>query len=35
MINNFIPYGYEFTNYLTKVENHSVCNNCMGQNPRL
>jgi len=28
MINNFIPYGYEFTNYLTKVENHSVCNNC-------
>lgn len=28
MINNFIPYGYEFTNKLTKVENNSVCNNC-------
>lgn len=28
MINNFIPYGYEFTNGLTKVENYSVCNNC-------
>ena len=28
MINNFIPYGYEFTNYLTKIENNSVCNNC-------
>ncbi len=28
MINNFIPYGYEFTNYLTKIENHSVCNSC-------
>ena len=28
MINNFIPYGYEFTNHLTKIENNSVCNNC-------
>ena len=28
MINNFIPYGYEFTHNLTKIENHSVCNNC-------
>ncbi len=28
MINNFIPYGYEFTNQLTKVEDYSVCNNC-------
>ena len=28
MINNFIPYGYEFTSYLTKIENNSVCNNC-------
>ena len=27
MINNFIPYGYEFTNNLTKIENHSVNNN--------
>jgi len=28
MVNNFIPYGYEFTNKLTKVEDYSVCNNC-------
>ena len=28
MINNFIPYGYEFTNKLTKIEDYSVCNNC-------
>jgi len=28
MINNFIPYGYEFTNNLTKIENHKVCNGC-------
>lgn len=28
MINNFIPYGYEFTKNLTKVENSNVCNNC-------
>jgi len=28
MINNFIPYGHEFTHNLTKIENHSVCNNC-------
>ena len=28
MINNFIPYGYEFTKGLTKVEDYSVCNNC-------
>lgn len=28
MINNFIPYGYEFTNNLTKIEDYSVCNNC-------
>ena len=28
MINNFIPYGYEFTHNLTKVEDYSVCNNC-------
>lgn len=28
MINNFIPYGYEFTQGLTKVEDYSVCNNC-------
>ena len=27
MINNFIPYGYEFTNNLTKIENHDVDNN--------
>ena len=27
MINNFVPYGYEFTNNLTKIENHSVNNN--------
>ncbi len=27
MINNFIPYGYEFTSNLTKLENHSVNNN--------
>ena len=27
MINNFIPYGYEFTNNLTKIENHLVNNN--------
>ena len=27
MINNFIPYGYEFTNNLTKIENHDVINN--------
>jgi autotransporter strand-loop-strand O-heptosyltransferase len=28
MINNFIPFGYEFTNKLIKIENNSVCNNC-------
>ena len=28
MINNFIPYGYEMTNNLTKIEDYSVCNNC-------
>ena len=28
MINNFIPYGYEFTHNLTKLGNNSVCNNC-------
>ena len=28
MINNFIPHGFEFTHNLTKIENHSVCNNC-------
>ncbi len=28
MINNFIPYGYEMTQNLTKIEDHSVCNNC-------
>lgn len=31
MINNFIPYGYEFTNYLTKIENHNVCHNCWAE----
>ena len=28
MINNFVPYGYDVPNNITKVENHSVCNNC-------
>jgi len=28
MVNNFIPFGYEFTNKLTKIENNTVCNNC-------
>ena len=28
MINNFIPLGYEMTYNLTKIENHTVCNNC-------
>tara|TARA_R110001592_G_scaffold2601_2_gene15045 strand:+ start:4525 stop:6816 length:2292 start_codon:yes stop_codon:yes gene_type:complete len=28
MINNFVPYGYDIPNNLTKIENHSVCNNC-------
>lgn len=28
MINNFIPYGYEMTNNVTKIEDYSVCNNC-------
>ena len=28
MVNNFIPFGYEFSKNLTKVENNSVCNNC-------
>ena len=28
MINNFIPYGYEMTHNLTKIEDYSVCNNC-------
>lgn len=28
MVNNFIPFGYEFTQNLTKIENNSVCNNC-------
>ena len=28
MINNYIPYGFEFVKNLTKIENLSVCNNC-------
>jgi autotransporter strand-loop-strand O-heptosyltransferase len=28
MINNFIPFGFEFTKNLTKLEDHSVCNSC-------
>ena len=28
MINNFIPFGYEFANNVTKVENKSVCHDC-------
>jgi len=28
MINNFVPYGHDFTQNMLKVENHSVCNNC-------
>jgi autotransporter strand-loop-strand O-heptosyltransferase len=28
MLNNFIPFGYEFTQNITKIENNSVCNNC-------
>jgi autotransporter strand-loop-strand O-heptosyltransferase len=28
MVNNFIPFGYEFTQNITKIENNSVCNNC-------
>ncbi len=28
MVNNFVPYGYDVPNNLTKIENHSVCNNC-------
>ena len=28
MVNNFLPYGYEFTQGLTKIEDYSVCNNC-------
>ena len=28
MINNFLPFGYEFTENLTKLEDNSVCNNC-------
>lgn len=28
MINNFIPFGYEMTHNVTKVEDYSVCNNC-------
>ena len=28
MINNFIPYGYEMTHGVTKIEDYSVCNNC-------
>ena len=28
MVNNFVPYGYDIPNNLTKIENHSVCNNC-------
>jgi autotransporter strand-loop-strand O-heptosyltransferase len=28
MVNNFVPYGYDIPNNLTKVENPDVCNNC-------
>jgi autotransporter strand-loop-strand O-heptosyltransferase len=28
MINNFVPYGYDIPNNLTKIENHKVCNGC-------
>ena len=28
MINNFVPYGYDIPNNLTKIENYKVCNNC-------
>lgn len=28
MINNFLPFGFEFTKNLTKLENNFVCNNC-------
>lgn len=28
MINNFVPYGFDFTQNLTKIEDYSVCNNC-------
>ena len=32
MINNFVPYGYDIPNNLTKIENHNVCNNCWTHN---
>ena len=28
MINNFVPFGYDIPNNLTKIENYKVCNNC-------
>ncbi len=28
MINNFVPYGYDIPNNLTKIENYKVCNGC-------
>ena len=28
MINNFVPYGYDIPNNITKVENLKVCNGC-------
>lgn len=28
MINNFVPNGFDFTQNNTKIEDHSVCNNC-------
>ena len=28
MINNFVPLGYDIPDNLTKIENHTVCNNC-------
>jgi autotransporter strand-loop-strand O-heptosyltransferase len=28
MINNFNPYGFDFTQNLTQIQNHSVCNGC-------
>ena len=28
MINNFNPYGYDFTQNMIQIQNHSVCNGC-------
>jgi autotransporter strand-loop-strand O-heptosyltransferase len=28
MINNFNPYGFDFTQNITQIQNHSVCNGC-------